>query len=85
MNQLFIFFKTVSLLVLSLFSSFVAIAQNDTSSLEIDILTVEDNPFYTKNWFWIVLGLLFLFLLIALIRGGGKRKTKNDTIKSPQN
>lgn len=73
--------KTICVTIIALLSIKIASAQDILSNTDVDIITTElnDNPFYGQLWFWIVIGLVFLLLLIALLRGGGKKKIKDKT------
>ena len=73
MNHLSKFFKSISLVVLGFFSSVIAFAQDETPSLDVNINT-NGGQFYTQIWFWVVIGLVFILLLVALLRGTGGKK-----------
>ncbi len=73
MNQLSKFGKSISVVVLSLLSTLVTFAQDETPSLDVNINT-NGGAFYTQIWFWVVIGLVFILLLVALLRGGGGKK-----------
>lgn len=64
--------KSIGLWFVGFLSTANAFAQDD-SGLEFEI-TIDKGPFYTQLWFWIAIGLVFLILLIALLRGGGSKK-----------
>ena len=66
--------RTISLVVLSFLSTLIALAQDEATSLEINITTDDGGVFYTQVWFWIIVGLVFILLLVALLRGGGGKK-----------
>ena len=70
--------KTLSVIIVSVFYSIVAFTQDSIRSMDIDIETTDfKGPYYAQLWFWVVLGLVFLFILIVLLRGnGGKKKDK---------
>lgn len=72
MNQLSKFGRSISFVVLSLLSTFITFAQDETPSLDVNI-TTNGGAFYTQIWFWVVIGLVFILLLVALLRGGGKK------------
>ncbi|MGV8963159.1 MAG: hypothetical protein ACOH2V_07240 [Candidatus Saccharimonadaceae bacterium] len=80
MKQFSKLIKSVSLMVLSFLSTSIAFAQNDTTSLEVDTNFYDGGAFYTQVWFWVAVGLVFILLLIALLRGGNN-KNKNNIIK----
>ncbi len=74
--------KAVSFMVSGLLSTLASFAQDAISNTDIEIVTTDINktPFYAELWFWILIGFVFLLILIALIRGGGK-KTKREDLK----
>ena len=73
MKRLSSFYKSISLLVLGFLTTAIAFAQDETPSLDVNINT-NGGEFYTQIWFWVVVGLVFILLLVALLRGGGGRK-----------
>ncbi|MDD2474843.1 MAG: hypothetical protein PHI32_02915 [Dysgonamonadaceae bacterium] len=73
MKRLSSFYKSISLLVLGFLTTAIAFAQDETPSLDVNINT-NGSAFYTQIWFWVVVGLVFILLLVALLRGGGGRK-----------
>lgn len=76
MSKLLNMRKTICVTIIALLSIKIASAQDILSNTDVDIITTEfnDNPFYAQLWFWIVIGLVFLLILIALLRGRGKKK-----------
>ncbi|HTN68679.1 MAG TPA: hypothetical protein VLZ33_04370 [Dysgonamonadaceae bacterium] len=72
MTQLSKFSKYISLVVLGLLSTLFTLAQDEAPGLEVDIDS-NVGAFYTQIWFWVIIGLVFLLLLIALLRGDGKK------------
>ncbi|MDD3787343.1 MAG: hypothetical protein PHO94_01450 [Petrimonas sp.] len=73
MKQVTKFTKTIALFLFGLFSSVVAFAQEEGASLDINLNTDKGGAFYTQIWFWVVVGLVFILLLVALLRGGGNK------------
>ena len=73
MKQLSKLGKSISLVVLSFLSTAIAFAQDETPSLDVNINTNGGGQFYTQMWFWVVIGLVFILLLVALLRGGSKK------------
>ena len=70
MKQLSKVAKTFSLFLFGLFSTAMAFAQD--AALDININTDKGGgAFYTQIWFWVIVGLVFILLLVALLRGGG--------------
>ena len=82
MNRLSRIGKAISFMVLGLLTTTASFAQDAISDTDIEIVATDFNkiPFYAELWFWILIGLVFLLILIALIRGGGK-KTKSKDLK----
>lgn len=82
MKQISKFTKTLSLFLFSLLSTFAAVAQEEGASLDINVNSNSGGAFYTQIWFWVIAGLVFILLLVALLRGGGGSKQniaqKND-------
>ncbi len=76
MSKLLNMCKAICVTFISLLSTKIASAQDILNNTDVDIITTEfnDNPFYAQLWFWIVIGLVLLLILIALLRGGGKKK-----------
>lgn len=66
--------RAISLVVFSFLSTLIAFAQDEATNLEINITTEDGGAFYTQVWFWIIVGLVFILLLVALLRGGGGKK-----------
>lgn len=68
--------KTICVMILGFLTKTLTFAQDSLSNLDANIVTTDfnENPFYFQLWFWIVIGLVFILLLIALLRGGRKRK-----------
>ena len=57
-----------------LLSSAAAVAQEEGAALDINVNTNNGGAFYTQIWFWVVLGLVFILLLVALLKGGGSNR-----------
>lgn len=76
MKQISKLAKTFSLFLFGLFSSVIAFAQEEGAQLDININTNKDagGAFYTQIWFWVIVGLVFILLLVALLRGGGNKQ-----------
>lgn len=74
MKQLSKATKTLTLFVLGLLSSAVAVAQEEGAALDINVNTNDGGAFYTQIWFWVVIGLVFILLLVALLKGGGNNR-----------
>lgn len=64
----------VVLSVLAAFIGAVSFAQDgETKKVEVDINTNSGGDWYTAPWVWVVGGAVFILLLVALMRGGGRR------------
>lgn len=64
----------VVLSVLAAFIGAVSFAQDgETKKVEVDIDTNSGGDWYTAPWVWVVGGAVFILLLVALMRGGGRR------------
>lgn len=77
MKQLSNSSKQIATLLIGFFTSAVAWAQDSISAIvddfEIDTIVIDDGPYYAQLWFWVVIGIVFLLILVALLRGGRKR------------
>lgn len=69
MNAVLLTFSASLVLV---FVQSVAWAQEKKVDVDID-LNKGDDDWYTRPWVWIVGGAVFLLLLVALLRGGGRK------------
>jgi hypothetical protein len=65
--------KKVLFFMLSTFYGTMALAQ-DTKNVDININKDSGGGnWYTSPWIWIVVAAVFILLLVALTRGGGRR------------
>ena len=48
------------------------LAQDKGLDVNIDV-NKKDSDWYQQPWIWIVGGLVFILLLVALLKGGGKK------------
>lgn len=72
MKQLSKLTRTLSLFLFGLLSTALSVAQD--ASLDININSDKGGgAFYTQIWFWVIVGLVFILLLVALLRGGGSK------------
>jgi cbb3-type cytochrome oxidase subunit 3 len=80
MKQLSNSSKQTAMLLIGFFTSAVAWAQDSISAIvddfEIDTTVIDDGPYYAQLWFWVVIGIVFLLVLLALLRGGGKKRVE---------
>ncbi len=69
MNKVFMF-------IFSTMLSIIAVAQ-ETKKLDVDISTGGNDgggSFFASPWVWVVGVAVFILLLVALLRGGGRRE-----------
>ena len=68
------FYTKISMVVFSVMLSLFAKAQ-DTKKVDVDISTGKDGGgnFFASPWVWVVGVAVFILLLVALMRGGGKK------------
>lgn len=62
--------KRISFLLLSAFVSAMAMAQNSGSSVNVDI-TKSNGSSTAFPWLWVIGGIVFIVLLVALLGSGG--------------
>ena len=67
------FFRKTFLTVLSVFLSVLVFAQDATKSVDVDINTNKGGGFMGSTWMWVVGIAVFILLLVALLRGNGRR------------
>ena len=53
--------------------SLITLAQD--KGLDVDINVKKENDWYQQPWVWIVGGAVFILLLVALLKGGGEKKS----------
>jgi len=51
--------------------SFLSFAQD--KGIDIDVDVNKKSEWYQQTWVWIVGGAVFVLLLVAILRGGGKK------------
>lgn len=56
--------------------SLVCLAQEKSPDVKVDINTDKGNNWYAQPWVWIVGGAVFILLLVALLRGGGRERVE---------
>ena len=56
-----------SMLITTLFVSFIAAAQDKKIDININTKS-DDSSFFTQPWVWVVGGLVFILLLVALLK-----------------
>lgn len=68
------FLKKFTTAFFMLLVSIITFAQDDTKKVDVDISTDSGGgDFWASPWVWIVGGAVFILLLVALLRGGGRR------------
>lgn len=67
------FISKISLTVLSVLLSVFVFAQDATKSVDVNINSDSGGGFFSNTWVWVVGGAVFILLLVALLRGGGRR------------
>lgn len=66
--------KKMSALFFGLLASVATFAQEEGAKATLDINVNNDGgAFYTQIWFWVVVGLVFILLLVALMRGNSNK------------
>ena len=70
--------KSIYATVALFFMSIMTTLAQETSKLDVDIDLGGNGPtagaWYSQTWVWIVGGLVFILLLVALLRGGNSNK-----------
>jgi apolipoprotein N-acyltransferase len=67
--------KTMSrlmMLVMTMFASVYAIAQEEAAKLDVNVTRTETTTWYTNPWVWIVGVAVFILLFAAIVRGGSR-------------
>lgn len=75
MKQLKSITNKVALLIATFYLSLAVVAQ-DTKKIDVDIDTNgagNSGNFFMQPWVWVVGGLIFILLLVALMRGSGNK------------
>ncbi len=65
------FIQKISMVLFSLFVSVMAFAQ-DAEKIDVDI-DADGGGFFASPWVWVVGVAVFILLLVALMRGGGRK------------
>lgn len=61
-------------LILVLFSTAIVLGQDNGGGKDINVnVNTKGNAWYASPWVWIVGAAVFILLLVALTRGGGRR------------
>lgn len=76
MKQLKTITNRVALLIATFYLSLAAFAQEETKKIDVNIDAKgvgDSGNFFTQPWVWVVGGLIFILLLVALMRGSGSK------------
>lgn len=67
--------KTILTLVLAFWSTLLVLAQegDGAKDINVNVNTKGDAAWYTSPWVWVVGAAVFILLLVALTRSGGRR------------
>jgi len=72
MKTIINYFSKAAIVFTSFFISLVTFAQEKT---EVDInVNKKDSTWYAQPWVWIVGAAVFIIIIVALLRGGGRAK-----------
>lgn len=77
MKQLKTITNRIALLIASFYLTIAAFAQDDTKKIDVNIdakgVGGDSGNFFMQPWVWVVGGLIFILLLVALMRGSGNK------------
>ena len=73
--------KSIYLFLLATFTSVLALAQEASGKLDVNINTDEGSSWLTSPWVWVAGAAIFIILLVALTSGGSSRRTSNTTVE----
>ena len=65
--------KKIYLSLCVAFLSIIAFAQEKSAEIDVNINKGGEANWYASPWLWIVGAAVFILLLVALTRGGGRR------------
>ena len=82
LNVLKLSIQKVLLLFPAIFMCALIMAQDSTvsSSSTSTSVTTEQTTWYTQPWAWVVGGIIFILILVALMRGGGDKSGRTDKV-----
>ena len=72
--------KRINLFLLATFTSVMAMAQEASGKLDVNINTDEGGSWFSSPWVWVAAAAVFIILLIALT-SGGSRRSSNTTVE----
>lgn len=77
MKQLKNITNRIALLIASFYVTLATFGQDDTKKIDVNIdaegVGGDSGSFFMQPWVWVVGGLVFILLLVALMRGGGSK------------
>jgi hypothetical protein len=66
------FFQKLSLAFLTMLINVILFAQD--KSVDINVTTEKKTNFWSTPWVWVVGAAVFILLLVAILRGGGRKE-----------
>lgn len=66
-------FSKALLTILSVFLSVLVFAQDATKTVDVNINSDGGGGFFGSPWVWVAGAAVFILLLVALLRGGGRK------------
>jgi hypothetical protein len=66
--------KRMYLLVMAALTSLICLAQEKSAEVDININKDKGDSFWSTPWVWVIGAAVFILLLVAVSRGGGKAK-----------
>ena len=67
--------KKIFLSVFAALASFIALAQEKSAEIDVNVNKGGGGNWYTAPWVWVVGIAVFILLLVALLRGGGRSRS----------
>jgi len=64
--------KQTGFLLMGVILSFQLLAQE--KGIDVDINVKKESNWYQQPWVWVAGGAVFILILVALLRGGGKKE-----------
>ena len=72
--------KSIYFFLLATFTSVMALAQEASGKLDVNINTDEGGGWFSSPWVWVAAAVVFILLLVALT-SGGSRRSSNTTVE----
>ena len=66
--------KRIYWLLMTSLTSLVCLAQEKSAEVDININKDKGDSFWSTPWVWVVGAAIFILLLVAISRGGGRTK-----------